>query len=204
MSQPTQIPLCDYGRFSRLHELSVSAERLSIRETMILAVAGAAAAAAVAFLPMQLRIPGHAILKATLPIVCGIALVPRPLAGTIAGSAAMFSSAIFLLMGVGHLPAAAMASLIAIGPAIDVALRGAKPDSASLYLRFAVAGLLANLCAFVVRWGTALLQADHWQSLNFRQMGLWALVSFAICGLAAGLLSGVVCFRSSLRTENTQ
>lgn len=204
MSQPAQLSPSDYGRLSRLHELSAPGERFRVREVIVLAVAGSAAASAVAFLPMPFRIPGHAILKATLPIVCGIAFVSRPWAGTIASSSGMFTSAIFMMLGVGHLQAAAMGSLIAIGPAIDFALRGAKSGSASLYLRFAVAGLIANLCAFAIRWATAMLQADQWQSLNFRQMVLWSFVSFALCGLVAGLVSGVVCFRNSIRTENPQ
>jgi hypothetical protein len=204
MSQPTQLSLCEYGRASRLRNLCVAGEQLSVRELLIIILAGAAAAVAVAFLPLQIRIPGHAVLKATLPIVCGIALVPRPWVGTMSGLAAMMTAAIFFLLGIGNLQAAAVTSLLVIGPAIDLALRGAKVGSAQLYLRFAFAGLLANLCAFGVRWGIALLQTGSLHPLHMKQMALWALESFSLCGLAAGVISGVLCFRNLARTENPQ
>ena len=198
MSQMTKLPLSHYSSVSRLRMLSRPTGVLSLSELLILIVAGALATTFVAFLPMPIRIPGHAILKAALPLMCGVALVPRPFAGTMAGMASLVTVAIFLMLGIGHLQGAAVTSLMAMGPAIDWALRGSDGGRWQLYLRFALAGLAANLLAFTVRWGLALFQAESLHSLNMKHMALAALASFMLCGIAAGLISGVICFR----TEN--
>jgi hypothetical protein len=152
---------------------------------------------ATAWLPLALRIPGHAILKRAAPIILGVAAVPRPFAGGIAGAGAAATLGIFLAAGVGHVHAAAATSLLAIGPAIDLAILGLPRKPASVYLRFAIAGLGANLLAFLVRWGTAAFGLDGVQPHRMSQFGVGALASFALCGILAGLLSAVVFFRNS-------
>ncbi len=106
------------------------------------------------------------------------------------------------MAGFGHLQAAAVTSLLALGPAIDWALRRANGGRWQLYLRFALAGMAANLCAFAVRWGLALFQADGLHPLNMQHFVFGAFLSFTVCGIAAGLMSGVICFRNSAVTEN--
>ncbi len=202
MPRPTNSALSNHNPASRLRMFSHPTDALSVRELLILILAGGIATSFVALLPMPIRVPGHAILKATLPLMCGVALVPRHWAGTMAGLAALVAAAIFLMLGIGHLQAAAVTSLLTIGPAMDWALRGANSGRWLLYLRFALAGMAANLCAFAVRWGLAMFQADSLHPLNMQQFVLGAFLSFTVCGIAAGLLSGVICFRNSAVNEN--
>jgi hypothetical protein len=164
---------------------------LSADRVLILVGAGVVSACAIAFLQTPLRIPGHAIFKAGLPIAGGIALVSRPLAGTVASASGMFTAAIFMLVGIGHLSAAAMVPLIAFGPAADLARKNAN-DRWSILLRLGLAGLGVNLLAFSVRWSGAFFQNDLLHSLSFRQFIATALVSFALCGLGAGGIAGVI------------
>jgi hypothetical protein len=184
-----------------LRSLSVPGSTFTIKELLFLATAGALAASAVAFIPLPLRIPGHAILKAALPIVVGVALVPRPFAGSLCGLSAIVTMSAFLALGIGNLPAAAVSSLVAIGPAIDLAMRGARRAGWPLYLRFAMAGMMANLLAFAVRWGTSALELDGFRSHMMSQIGLGAFLSFSLCGLMAGLMSAVICFRAASESE---
>lgn len=202
MAQTTNHPQTRYGSASRLRVVSRPTDGLSMSELLILALAGGVATCFVAFMPMPIRVPGHAILKATLPLMCGVALVPRPFAGTMAGLTALVTTAIFLVLGIGHLQGAAVTSLLAIGPAFDWALRRSNNQRWHLYLRFAIAGLAANVCAFVVRWGLALFQTESLHTLNMQQVAWGAFLSFSLCGIAAGLISGAICFRSLAATEN--
>lgn len=164
------------------------------RELAILGVAGVGATLAVAFLQTPLQIPGHAVLKAALPLAFGMAFVARPLAGTMAGSASLFTAAVLLIAGVGNLQAAAMVSLLLFGPAFDWA-RSRDNDTSQFatLTRYALAGLVVNLAAFAVRYGAAFWQADGWHPLNFRTLGSPAIVSFAVCGIVAGLICGAMC-----------
>jgi hypothetical protein len=166
-------------------------------ELSTLVAAGALAAAAVAFMQLDLRVPGHSILRATLPIVLGVALVPRRFAGTIAGLAAAGSVVTFLVTGVAHFQIAAFTSLVAIGPAIDVATSGSGVGGRTLYLRFAAAGLAANMLAFAARWGAIWLGFDTLRGQSWQQFTLLPIVSYAACGIVAGLICGVICFRNT-------
>jgi hypothetical protein len=111
---------------------------------------GVLAAIATTVVPGGWRIPGHAILRGTLPLVLGISLVPRRSAGAVMSLAAAGAFAAMRLGGAALPPVPAWTGLLCLGPAIDLALAGAKPGWL-LYLRFALAGVLANLAAFGVR-----------------------------------------------------
>ncbi len=167
-----------------------------VRDFTFLFIAGVAATTLVACLPTPIRVPGHVILKAALPLACGLAFVRRPWSGSIAGASALATAALFLVLGVGHLQTAALVSLLALGPAMDWSRRSVAKGP-HFILRFAFAGLVANMLAFVTRWGVAWLSADGWHPLNFQHVAYGAFWSFALCGLAAGLLCGVFCYRSS-------
>jgi hypothetical protein len=167
--------------------------QFTTRELAILGLAGVVAVLAVAFVQSPLRIPGHAVLKAALPLACGMAFSGKPLAGTVAGSASLFTAAVLLLAGFGNLQAAALVSLLLIGPALDWGRRETQINHFGWFTRFALAGLAVNLVAFVVRWGTAFWQADGWHPLNFRTLGSAAMVSFALCGIIAGVICGAMC-----------
>jgi hypothetical protein len=131
--------------------------------------------------------------------------------------------------GAGLNPAAAV-GLVCLGPAIDVALTGARAGW-RLYLRFAMAGLVANLIAFAVRMATGAMGIANiaastagprtWASGSGmgkgmgggRGMGLggggatveqfWlpALMSFALCGAIAGLVCAAIWFRARPRQD---
>ena len=196
MSTPSPLRSSWFAGAGRFGSLAAPGTRISSAELLTLVAAGAIAAGVVAFVHLQLRMPGSAILKATLPIVAGVALVPRRGAGTIASLSGMATAGILLALGAGRLPGAALSSLIAIGPAIDLAMGGAGRAGWRIYIRFAAAGLAANLMAFGVRWGSSLLEADAMPPRMMRQIGWNALLSFALCGLLAGLVSAAVCFKA--------
>jgi hypothetical protein len=183
----------------------------------LLAALGMLAALATSMATSGIRIPGHAILRGTLPIVLGVSLVPRRAAGTVMSLAA---AATFLAMraaGLGLPNAAASIGLLCLGPATDIALAGAA-GGWRLYLRFAFAGLVANLCAFAVRisFGASAVAGGHGAGGGMdsgRALGgmhgpgavvedFWlpALFSFALCGIAAGLTCGIIAFRARPRS----
>jgi hypothetical protein len=187
------------SKSARQGDFSSTAAQFTSRELAILGLAGVAATLTIAFVQTPLRIPGHAVLKAALPLAFGMAFVTRPLAGTIAGSASLFAGAILLLAGVGNLQAAAMVSLLLCGPAFDWARNKADSSRHALIARFVLAGLFVNLAAFAVRFGAAFWQADGWHPLNFRVLGSMAIVSFAVCGIVAGLMCGAMCRSQNLK-----
>jgi hypothetical protein len=166
-----------------------------------LLLAGAFATVAVAAFSPAWRIPGHAILRATLPMVCGMALVPRRFGGSVmtvgAGAAALALSAI----GFGNWQPAAVVSLLALGPAIDIAMTGRATTGWRLYLRFALAGILANSLSFGVRFATFAFQHGDGRPRTLTQFSVGVFLSFAACGALAGLLSAVFCFRSSANAK---
>jgi hypothetical protein len=179
---------------AREGDFSRTVANFTTRELAILGLAGVAATLSMAFLQTPLRIPGHAVLKAALPLALGMAFVARPLAGTMAGSASLFAVAVLLIAGVGNLQSAAMVSLLLCGPAFDWA-RSRDNDTSrfATLTRYALAGLAVNLSAFAMRFGTAFWQSDGWHPLNFRTLGSTAILSFAVCGIMAGLVCGATC-----------
>lgn len=185
-----------YGAFSRLASPSEGATAGVVAgQGWLLLAAGALAAGLVVLLPFPIRVPGHAILKAALPMIAGLALAPRPLAGSIAGFGAATAMTVMLALRVGHPQAAAVTALLALGPAMDLAVRGARRGGWRLYLRLSLAGMAANLVAFAVRWGVAWLDADPFAQHSLKRFGVGVALSFALCGLLAGLTSAAACFR---------
>lgn len=196
MQDSARWPYSRLSGASRLPALRVSGQSRVSAELLVLVTGGALAAAAVAFIPLNLRLPGHAILKAALPMVLGMALAPRQFAGTISGVAAAITAGLLIVTGIAHTQAGGSTALLALGPAIDLATSGAKTGGRALYWRFALAGLMANFCAFTVRWASAWLELDGGTS-HMKQQGLWPVATYAACGLAAGLISAAICFRAS-------
>ena len=193
-------PCYALGQSRRIGSAVPSSDRITLVELGILVAAGVAAATAVAALPLQIHVPGHAILKAALPIVAGMALAPRRMAGTIMGIAAALTVLLFSTIHFGQWQPAALVALLAIGPAIDIALAYRASSGWRLYLRFALAGLLANTLAFFARGGMEWLGLDNFRHVLAHIDG-GVFFSFAACGVLAGLLSAVVCFRSSAKRD---
>ena len=157
---------------------------------------GAIAAICSACLDLQIRrIPGHAILRVVFPIALGFALVPRRNAGTVMGGSALVTAMLLRVSGMRSegLGFGALTSLLATGPLLDRTLRhangGWKP-----YAAFAFAGLSSNLLALLTR-GTA--KWIGFEAPGRRPIGEWlmqASITYTLCGLAAGLISGIVFF----------
>jgi hypothetical protein len=103
--------------------------------------------------------------------------------------------------------------MLALDPAMDLALRG-EPTGWRLYLRLAVAGILANLLAWGVRmmaagwFATAVAGSGRGggtgmggggeRALAHHFLEFWpvALVTFALCGAIAGVASAAVWFKA--------
>ncbi len=184
---------------SRLQALTVDDDRVRLREWLIMGLAGLAAAAASQFLDFNLRIPGHAILRAILPLTVGLALVPRRGAGAVLGAFALSSGMIFRTFGwaeAGLVSLGALTSQAATGPLLDLVLRRAR-SGWKLYAAFAAAGLSSNLLAFAVRGGSKLAGLDLGGRRSIVDWFLQAVATYPICGLLAGLLSGALWFYGS-------
>jgi hypothetical protein len=165
-------------------------------EALLLVLLGSTAAVLSASLNLDLKVPGHAILRSVFPFCLGLALVPRRGAGTVMGVAAL---ATLLARSGGDGPGwGAATSLALTGPALDLAARGAG-SGRSIYLALVLAGTAANLVAFAFRLGAKLLSAS-----SGRPVASWwpeAIATYALCGMAAGAISAAVWFRLGSRAE---
>ncbi len=181
-------------RFGPAAGVDVSA-RPTLRELVILILAGATAAAAVVIVDMSLRLPGHAILRGVIFMALGIAMVPRRMSGLVMGASALGTAGLISLVSVHwRAGAGAMTSLLLLGPTLDLALWATR-RSWQVPLAFAAAGFAANAGAFAVQAG---LKASGIALGGGKPLSVWlptAIVSYTICGLVAGLVSGAVCFR---------
>lgn len=190
-------PLPAVGRRSRLRGRAAAADAAaSARPAGLLvpALMGGIAALVTVLVRLPLHLPGHQILFAGLPVALGLALAPRRGAGSAAGVGAAIVSGACLLGGLGHPGAGALAGVVALGPALDLALllaaRGRR-----LYGAFALAGVGANGAAFVARSATRLL-GDVGRGGALARWWPHALVSYLAFGLLAGVLSAALCFRA--------
>lgn len=179
----------------RLRGLSVAGTRMSAAEIGLLLAFGAAAACLLTFVRVRIPLPGHAILMAALPLAAGLATVPRRTSGTIMSAGGGLASLAIVASGIGVLQSAALTGLLTLGPLLDLVLRG-NVAGWRLYVKFIVAGCVANLAAFGVRLAMALLAMDPPGSRPFASFWGVALVSFLLCGAAAGLVSAAACFRA--------
>jgi hypothetical protein len=197
MSSVVDTPALAWPTASRIAIGHRAPKWLSI--TMLLLLGGLAAAASI-LIETKLKLPGNAILKPVLPMLLGLALVPRLGAGTTMGAGAILG--VTLLRQLGYQKGlGGMASLVLLGPALDFALLHAKSNW-FLYARLALAGLAANGLAFAVQltaksYGISLgggKDIQSWFSL--------AAVTYPLFGLVAGLVSGLILFHwRSIRTD---
>jgi hypothetical protein len=171
------------------------------RDVLICLLTGSLAAAIVHYLDFSLRIPGHAILRSVVPVMLGLALAPRRMSGTLIASSALTTS--WLLRSPGHgAGMGALTSLIVIGPVLDACLWEAR-SGRGVWFRCALAGLITNFSAFVIRMGG---KWTGWE-LGIRPVSQWwsyALFTYLVCGLVAGLLAGAISFRLTPRGPNSQ
>jgi hypothetical protein len=179
---------------SRLPSLA-GESTVSMMEIACLLACGVLASIAVGFGPRLVQgAPGHAILRGVLPIALGLAIVPRRSAGITMSVGAGLTAALMSWQGVGRFQPAAVLSILALGPVLDVALAG-RPQGWRLYVRFTLAGVMANLLAFAVRFGTAHFGWDLRGSHHFMSFASTAFLTFILFGAVAGLVSAALWFR---------
>jgi hypothetical protein len=141
---------------SRMPAITRDGQNVRTLEMGTLALCGIVAAVFVGSFQLRgLRIPGHVILGAVLPMSLGLALVPRRFGGALMSASAAITAAIMYFMHWGNVQAAAYVSLVVLGSCLDLAALGTARGW-RLYVRFVVAGAIANLIAFGARWYTAI------------------------------------------------
>ena len=86
--------------------------------------------------------------------------------------------------GLAQIPTPAALSVVAIGPVLDIAMAG-RPQGWRLYVRFALAGCVANLLAFALKFASFKMGWDSGSGGNFASFRMIALVSFVLCGAVA-------------------
>ena len=172
----------------RLPTLTRPGERTSAAELVALFLCGSVAAMSTAFLDLDLRIPGHSIIRAIFPMAFGFALVPRRSAGTIMGISALATSLGLQAGGLAGTGVGAMTSLFLTGPLLDLALLYARAGW-QLYLGFMLAGVGSNLVALVVRGAKKLWMADQLGGRRFAEWLPQAVGTYFLCGAIAGLVS---------------
>ncbi len=173
------------------------ADAINAAEWIALVLSGVACGLLMVYFPWNIRLPGNAIMRAVFPMALGISLVPRRCAGSIIGivGGLVVGAAWWQQIGKGHITTTA--SVVLLGLFLDTALTNAR-SGWRIYLRFATAGLLANLCALATRWTTATLGLD----LAGERSWSWSvrILTYALFGLLAGLISAAVWFRASDKT----
>jgi hypothetical protein len=167
-------------------------QRISAGELLLLLTCGAAAAAAVAYVKLSLRIPGHSIVLATLPMVLGLSLAPRHLAGSVMSIGAVGTAWLLSATGGASYGSGSFVSLSLIGPMMDVAVRHAR-GGWRVYVALVLSGVATNLLALGSRGAFKVLGLDEAGARPFDGWWLQAAVTYTLSGLFAGLL-GALCW----------
>lgn len=157
-------------------------------EMLLLIGASVLTAMCVTVFEMNLRMPGHSILRTIVPVSLGISLVPRRASGGVISGGAFGFLTLFTACGCERPGMGALTSLILVGPALDIATWNTKPGW-RLYVRCALAGLGANAVAFAVRAGGKAAGLDNF---GMRPLAAWWSTA-AVTHLAFGLLAGLCC-----------
>ena len=185
----------------RLGALSGSDRRaVTVVEFGTLLLLGASAAVLSAFLKRGTGIPGSNIILVVFPMAFGLALVPRHGAASVMGFSAMGSAGVFCFVGTAAIGCGALTSLALTGILIDVALRGAQ-SGRGIYARLMLAGLSANMAAFLIRAGAKILLGPGHSGKPLALWWQYAIVTYAVCGLLAGAISAAVWFRFAARNK---
>ena len=179
---------------SRLGPIGELNDDVSWLEVVALAFIGLIAALTSAYVRFGLRIPGSSLAMAALPMALGFALVPRQLAGTTMSASALLTATLMDASGTHSFGVGALASLVSIGPLLDAALARARRGW-RLYLGFVMAGLAANLLAFLIRGGTKLFEFDAPGRRLLEDWLTQAPATYLLSGAFAGLASAACWFR---------
>ncbi len=189
MSSTINSPPASWPDASRL---ALPLGEMTLVRTSLLLLLGAGAAAFSTLFELKLRLPGNSILRPILPYVLGLALVPRAGSGTTMTAGSILG--LFGLAAFGHQKGpGGMASLIFLGPMLDLALLNARSNG-MLYLRLALAGLAANSLAFCVQLGIKTFGGTAGGGRDGVGWFSIAMLTYPLFGLIAGLLSGLLFF----------
>ena len=175
----------------RLPTVAQVRERISVAELLILFASGMAAAVAVGKAKLGLGIPGHSIVLAALPMVLGMALAPRRLAGSVMSAGAIGTDWALAAAGVADFGSGSFVSLCLLGPMMDVALRNVQTGR-RVYAALVLAGVLTNVLALASRAAAKVMGLD----LGSRPFDTWwlqASMTYTVSGAVAGLL-GALCW----------
>jgi hypothetical protein len=191
MTLPSLAAHASLAESSRLRAIASRLGGAPIAQTALLLLIGASAAFLTMKVDLGIRVPGHAILRAVFPLSLALALVPRRNAGLVAGAGALGGA---LMIGGWPSPSGpgALASLTLTGPIMDLGVRWAR-SGRGVYVGLLLAGFASNLLAFGVR-----LAAKLSGEVGRRPLSSWwpeAIVTYSLCGAAAGLVGAVVWFR---------
>ena len=182
----------------RLPVLARPERQVSVVELALLLACGGAAAFAVGRVKLGLGVPGHSIVLAALPMVLGLALAPRRLAGSVMSAGALGGA--WLLASTGaSFGSGSFVSLCLLGPMMDVALRNVG-SGRRLYAGLVAAGTVTNVLALASRAAFKILGLD----LGSRPFDGWwvqAVFTYAASGAVAGLLGALCWFHLNDRRE---
>lgn len=182
-------------------QLRSGSSRDLLSDLMTLGACGFVAALMVTLIDLNLKIPGHAILKGTVPIAVGLAMVPRRFSGM-----AISASALFTLMALRFFTTldapggGSTTSLLLLGPMLDMLQWRARPGM-STFIRFVLAGLLTNLIAFAIRFGGKIAFFNAISVVSWERWKTIAPWTHIACGILAGLICGLILFRAWPRAE---
>jgi hypothetical protein len=175
--------------------------RVSAAELALLLSCGAAAAAAVTYVKLSLRIPGHSIVLAALPMVLGLSLAPRRLAGSVMSAGAMGTAWLLSAVGGASFGSGSSVSLLLLGPMMDVAVRHAR-GGWRVYGALVLSGMVTNLLALGSRAAFKVLGLDVAAGARpFDSWWLQASVTYTLSGIMAGLLGAFCWFHLNDRTN---
>ena len=187
---------------TRFPSLARARNRISAIELLLLLSCGVAAAAAVAYVKLSLRIPGHSIVLAALPMVLGLSLAPRRLAGSVMSAGAIGAAWLLSAVGGASFGSGSSVSLLLIGPMMDVAVRHAR-GGWRVYGALILAGVATNLLALGSRAAFKVLGLDLAAGARpFDSWWLQASVTYTLSGVVAGLFGALCWFHFNARTND--
>ncbi len=180
---------------ARVAPLSRPGERVRPTELVVLGALGATAALAVVLVRLRLGWPGHSILFVVFPMALGFALVPRRLAGTTMGIAALCTLGALGAGGAALPGVGAVTSLLLTGPMLDVALVRGR-SGWPLYVAFVLGACASNAAAYLVRAAAKIgIISALTLGRNFAAWWQGALGSYALAGVLAGLVAVAAWFQ---------
>jgi hypothetical protein len=174
-------------------------QRISAAELVLLFACGAVAAAAVAYVKLSLQIPGHSIVLAALPMVFGLSLAPRRLAGSVMSAGALGTAWVLSNAGGVSYGSGAFVSLSLIGPMMDLAVRHARTGW-RVYAALVLSGVATNLLALGSRASFKFLGLDA-GARPFDSWWLQASITYTLSGIVAGLLGALCWFQFNDRSR---